>query len=61
MNDRADWQEQQEQERERWELSMDALARAQELGLEERYLKHLAFECGVKFVPNAKPRTAVVG
>jgi hypothetical protein len=48
MNDRADWQEQQEAERERWETSMEALARAQELGLEEMYLKHLAAECGVK-------------
>ncbi|HZR03657.1 MAG TPA: hypothetical protein VFA81_10850 [Burkholderiales bacterium] len=47
MNDRADWQEQREQERERWELSMEALARAQELGLEEMYLKHFARECGV--------------
>lgn len=47
MNDRADWQEQQESERERWETTMDALARAQELGLEDVYLMHLARECGV--------------
>jgi hypothetical protein len=47
MNDRADWQEQQESERERWDTTMEALARAQELGLEEMYLKHLAAECGV--------------
>jgi len=47
MNDRADWQEQQESERERWEMTMEALARAQELGLEEMYLKRLAAECGV--------------
>jgi hypothetical protein len=54
MNDR--WREQEESERERWELSMDALARAQELGLEEIYLKHLAFECGVKFVQLRKEK-----
>lgn len=46
--DRADWQEQEQADRERWETSMEALARAQELGLEEMYLKHLASECGVK-------------
>ncbi len=53
MNDRADergdWREQQELEKERWETSMEALARCQELGLEEMYLKHLAYECGVRF------------
>lgn len=43
----ADWVQQQELERERWETTMEALARAQELGLEEMYLKHLASECGV--------------
>jgi hypothetical protein len=58
MNDRADWQEQQEAERERWELCMDALARAQELGLEECYLKHLAAECGVKFAQKEKEHAA---
>jgi hypothetical protein len=58
MNDRADWQEQQESERERWDTTMEALARAQELGLEEMYLKHLAAECGVKL---AQRRTASVG
>ncbi len=63
MNDRADWQEQQESERERWETSMEALARAQELGLEEMYLKHFARECGVQFVQigHAQRRTASVG
>lgn len=52
----ADWQEQQEAERERWETSMEALARAQELGLEEMYLKHLAGECGVKLVQLKKEK-----
>lgn len=50
----SDWQQQQELERERWETSMEALARAQELGLEEVYLRHLAGECGVKFVQIGK-------
>lgn len=57
MNDRADWREQEEQA-ERWDASMEALARAQELGLEEEYLKHLAFECGVKFVQIRKEKHA---
>lgn len=50
MNDRADFREQQELERERWELSMEALEWAEKHGMSERLLKHLAFECGVKFV-----------
>ena len=58
MNDRADWREQEEAERERWETTMDALARAQELGLEEMYLKHLAAECGVKFAQIGKEEHA---
>lgn len=62
MNDRADFRQQEELERERWETTMEALSRAQELGLDDMYLRHLASECGISnYQPHAKRRTASVG
>ena len=55
MNDRADFaqaedsRQQRELHQERWELSMEALEWAQEHGMSERLLKHLAYECNVRF------------
>jgi hypothetical protein len=57
-----DYQQQMEAERERYEMTVDALNRCAQAGARVEDLKTLARECGItNYQPHADRRTASVG
>lgn len=62
--EQAGWEQQEESERERWQMTLGALKRCADAGARVEDLIHIARECGIdpKYITlNADRRTASVG